>query len=111
MLKNIDDQSIKSFGHFEKKKPYCTALFIFVFNLYFIVCFLFKIKGFDQLWTAIHQKIMIASKKLVFFKMPQHFLLVYRPKLLLFLTVLTSSSASNSPSVSQFYNVSGLWFR
>ncbi len=64
----------KSLSNFEIKPPNCTILFIIVFELPFIDCILSKNVGFDQLWTAVQQKLVTTAKrKLVFFKMPNTF--------------------------------------
>ncbi len=68
-----DSKLTKSIGNFENKQPNCTILFIFVYQLPFIDCILSKIVGFDQLWTAFHQKLVTANRKLVSFKMPNTF--------------------------------------
>ncbi len=69
----MDRKLTKSLGNFEIKQTNCTILFIFVFELSFIDCILFKIAGFDQLWTAVQSKLVTANRKLVFLKMPNTF--------------------------------------
>ncbi len=69
----VDGKLIKSLRNFENKQPYCTILYIFVFQYSFIDCILSKIVGFDQLWIAFQQKLTTANRKLVFFKMPNTF--------------------------------------
>jgi hypothetical protein len=64
-----DIESTKSLGNFENKQLSCTILFVNVFQLSFIDYILSKIVGFDQLWSAFQQKLVTASRKLVFFKM------------------------------------------
>ncbi len=51
----------KSLSNFENKQPKCTILFIFVSRLSFLDCILSKIVGFDQLWTALQQKLVTAD--------------------------------------------------
>ncbi len=68
-----DRKLTKSLINFEIKQPNCTILFIFVFELCFIDCILFKIVGFDQVWTAVQQKLVTTNRKLVFLKMPNTF--------------------------------------
>ncbi len=63
----------KGLGNFENKQPNRTILFIFVFQLSVIDSILSKIVGFDQLWTAVQQKLVTANRKLVFFEMPNTF--------------------------------------
>ncbi len=65
----VDRKLTKSLSNFEINN----LLLIFIFELSFIDCILSKIVGFDQLWTAVQQKLATANRKLVFFKMPNTF--------------------------------------
>ncbi len=78
---------------------YCSFLF---FKLTFIDCVLSEIVSFDQLWTAFQQKLVTANRKLVFFKMPQHFWSVYCPKLSLNFTVYPNYHIWMDPLVSSW---------
>ncbi len=69
MVKSNDNRGWK----IKNKQPNYTILFIFVFKLAFIDCVLFKVVGFDQLWTEFKQKLATDNRKLVFFKMPNTF--------------------------------------
>ncbi len=87
-----DEKLTKSHSNFENKQPNCTILFIFVLQLPFIDCILSKIVGFDQLWTAVQQKLVTTNRKLVFFKMPNTFCWFTVQNWCYFLSWLRSSS-------------------
>jgi hypothetical protein len=68
-----DEKLTKGLGIFDKKQPNCTILLIFVFYLSFMICILFKIVGFDQIWTVVQQKFGTANENLLSSKYPTLF--------------------------------------
>ncbi len=58
----MDVKLTKSFSNFKIKQLNCTLMFIFVFEFSFIDCILSKMVGFDQLWTAVQQKLVTNNR-------------------------------------------------